>query len=295
MLVSIEIRYAKLCVDIQIGEDASSKLERVREWIRRQPPDVKQYSRGQDPKQNEYARATLITHLPSIGMYFLHIFLLRSYIFLFSTAYLLNLRGSDIPYNPLFHAFLYVGMQTAILFLESFKCNESVQQYLNDLGVERRDYTEIWNFLRKRDWDFSEGKIIITPETSYTISLVISHMRCMVLPSFVEEMIGRKNPTELEGLRRAYLRDGVAFVSTPSASPKGASHSFSFTRLNSWHGWTLSSQTAMTSLSGRLLTVWTSSARSRRITWVKPTNLSLQPVQTPRCLITLPRSELQVW
>ncbi|KAK7436849.1 hypothetical protein VKT23_014481 [Stygiomarasmius scandens] len=175
------------------GEDASSKLERVREWIRRQPPDVAQYSRGQDPKANQYARATLITHLPSI-------------------AYLLNLRGSDIPYNPLFHAFLYVGMQTAILFLESFKCNESVQQYLNDLGVERRDYTEIWNFLRKRDWDFSEGKIIITPETSYTISLVISHMRCMVLPSFVEEMIGRKNPTELEGMRRAYLRDGVAFT-----------------------------------------------------------------------------------
>ncbi|THU90873.1 Creatinase/aminopeptidase [Dendrothele bispora CBS 962.96] len=175
------------------GESADSKLERLRDWIRSQPPDVGQFSRGQEPKPSQIARATLITHLPSI-------------------AYLLNLRGSDIPYNPLFHAFLYVGLQKTVLFLESFKSNDQVTEYLSSLGIERRDYTEIWNFLRKRDWDFSEGKIIITPDTSYTISLVISHMRCMVLQSFVEEMMGRKNKTELDGLRRAYLRDGVAFT-----------------------------------------------------------------------------------
>ncbi|THU94365.1 hypothetical protein K435DRAFT_860642 [Dendrothele bispora CBS 962.96] len=102
---------------VKAGKSTDSKLERLRDWIRSQPPD----SRGQEPKTNQIARAT---HLPSIE----------------SLAYLLNLRGSNIPYNPLFHAFLYFGLHKTILFLEFLKSNDQVSEYLASLGIERRDY-----------------------------------------------------------------------------------------------------------------------------------------------------------
>ena len=147
--------------------------------------------------------------------------------YLLSKAYLLNLRGSDIPHNPLFHAFLYVGLDNATIFLDASKVNEDTSYYLKSLGVERREYTDLWTFLRRREW--GEGKVrvlvnpwllistvslqvLISPQTSYAISLMLTHYRYTVAPSWVENTMAVKNETELEGLRQAYLRDGVSFV-----------------------------------------------------------------------------------
>jgi Xaa-Pro aminopeptidase len=55
-------------------------------------------------------------------------------------------------------------------------------------------------------------QIIITPQTSYTVAMVLTHYRCTVLPNFVEQMLSIKNDTEIEGLKRAYIRDGASFV-----------------------------------------------------------------------------------
>ena len=55
-------------------------------------------------------------------------------------------------------------------------------------------------------------QIIITPQTSYAISLMLTSYRYTVLPSIIEEWKAVKNEVELEGLKAAYLRDGVAYV-----------------------------------------------------------------------------------
>jgi Xaa-Pro aminopeptidase len=78
------------------------------------------------------------------------------------------------------------------------------------MGVERKDYTELWPFLRRRPW--GEGKLLISPETSYAISLMLTNFRYTIIPSFVEQMMAVKNEVEIDGMRRAYLRDGVSFV-----------------------------------------------------------------------------------
>ena len=76
---------------------------------------------------------------------------------LLETAYILNLRGSDIPYNPLFHAYLFVGLEFAVLFVENSKIQEDVGEYLKENGVQFRSYTDLWPFLRRREW--GEGKV----------------------------------------------------------------------------------------------------------------------------------------
>ncbi len=125
-------------------------------------------------------------------------------------AYLLNLRGDDIPFNPVFHSYLFISAEKAILFIELKKVEDSVGEYLHSIGVERREYNDIWTFLRRKEW--GEGKVIISAQTSYAISLMLTSFRYTVLPSFVEEMKAVKNEVELSGMKAAYLRDGVAYV-----------------------------------------------------------------------------------
>ncbi|KAF9478360.1 Creatinase/aminopeptidase [Pholiota conissans] len=172
------------------GRDARYKLGKIKEWIRAQPPSVPSYSRS-EPTPSQKHNATLVTSLACI-------------------AYTLNLRGSDIPYNPLFHAYLLVGLDNSYLFVESAKLHPDVIAYLNSIDVQQRPYLDLWPFLRRREW--GEGKVLIAPQTSYAISLMLTHMRYTIAPSFIEEMMSVKNETEIEGLRRAYLRDGVSYV-----------------------------------------------------------------------------------
>jgi Xaa-Pro aminopeptidase len=78
-----------------------------------------------------------------------------------NSAYVLNLRGHDIPYNPVFLSYLYIGLDRAVLFVEQEKIEPSVREYLQDLRVELKDYLGIWSFLRNREW--GRGKVRTTP------------------------------------------------------------------------------------------------------------------------------------
>ncbi|PCH35935.1 Creatinase/aminopeptidase [Wolfiporia cocos MD-104 SS10] len=159
------------------GREASAKLAALRAWIKEQAPSEQ--------------TATLISSLPNI-------------------AYLLNLRGDDIPFNPVFHSYLFVGLNNIVLFVEPEKVTQELDEYLHSISVERLPYNEVWSYLRRKPW--GEGKVIITPQTSYAISLILTSFRYTVLPSPVDDMKAIKNEVELEGLRIAYRRDGAAYV-----------------------------------------------------------------------------------
>ncbi|KAI0646026.1 Creatinase/aminopeptidase [Trametes meyenii] len=172
------------------GWGSNEKLAKLREWIRKQRPAVPSYSKA-EPKPSQIQVATLISNLSCI-------------------AWLLNLRGDDIPFNPVFHSYLFVGLDSATLFIELAKITPEVDTYLQSIGVAVRDYNDIWTFLRRKEW--GEGNVIISPQTSYAICLMLTSFRYTVLPSHIEEMKAVKNETELHGLKNAYVRDGAAFV-----------------------------------------------------------------------------------
>ncbi|KAL0574113.1 hypothetical protein V5O48_007846 [Marasmius crinis-equi] len=166
------------------GEGTNSKLQRLRDWMKEKAEEGETLS--EDPA------GALISSLPEV-------------------AWLLNLRGSDIPFNPLFHAYLFVGMENAIVFLDSVKVTTRVGEYLQDLSIERRDYGQVWAFLASREWS-GGGKVVITPQTSVAVARALGQARYVVLPAQVEVMKAIKNDTEIEGLKQAYLRDGVCFT-----------------------------------------------------------------------------------
>ena len=79
------------------------------------------------------------------------------------TAWLLNLRGDDIPFNPVFHSYLFVSLSQAVLFIEPAKVSPAVDEYLHSVGVERQEYNEVWSFLRLKPW--GEGKVCLLSHT----------------------------------------------------------------------------------------------------------------------------------
>ncbi|KAI0066177.1 Creatinase/aminopeptidase [Artomyces pyxidatus] len=172
------------------GMDAGKKLAHVRAWIQNQAPSLPSFSKSA-PTPAQMHVGTLVSSLTSI-------------------AYVLNLRGDDVPYNPVFLSYLYIGLDRAVLFIENAKVEEPVREYLRKLNVELREYNDIWSFLRRREW--GEGKVLIAPQTSYAISLMLTHFRYTVAPPIIDEMKGVKNEVEIQGLKRAYLRDGASFV-----------------------------------------------------------------------------------
>ncbi|MFJ4256600.1 aminopeptidase P family protein [Pseudomonas monteilii] len=57
-------------------------------------------------------------------------------------AWLFNLRGSDVSYNPVFLAFALINQQQAILFVGQDKMDAHLRQVLAVDGIEVRDYSE---------------------------------------------------------------------------------------------------------------------------------------------------------
>ena len=62
-------------------------------------------------------------------------------------AWLFNLRGSDVSYNPVFLAFALINQQQAILFVGQDKVDEHLRQVLAVDGIEVRNYNEAGNAL----------------------------------------------------------------------------------------------------------------------------------------------------
>lgn len=57
-------------------------------------------------------------------------------------AWLCNLRGTDVPYNPVFFAYAIVTMQDATLFVDAAKLDDSVYKHLGN-AVKVRPYEHI--------------------------------------------------------------------------------------------------------------------------------------------------------
>ncbi|KZV95222.1 Creatinase/aminopeptidase [Exidia glandulosa HHB12029] len=131
-----------------------------------------------------------------------------------SVAWLLNLRGNDVPYNPVFLSYLFVSRSNtpkrSILFTGLMKINAEVRAHLDLLGIDVKEYNDVWTWLRKREW--GDGKVLITSQTPYAISCMLTSLRYIVAPAWYDDARAIKNEVEIAGFERAYLRDGAAFV-----------------------------------------------------------------------------------
>lgn len=124
-------------------------------------------------------------------------------------AWLLNVRGEDIDYNPFVISYLLVGEDYVKWFvlkgeIEDPDTSATFDSLLSQ-GIELLPYEDAALALSE-----FEGTLLVDSGTlNYHLSSLLS-CRTVSEPSPVNLRKAVKNPVELEGMRRAHIVDGVA-------------------------------------------------------------------------------------
>lgn len=124
-------------------------------------------------------------------------------------AWLLNLRGSDVSYNPVFVSFALVSKEQAILFVGLDKLDQHLRHVLAADGIEVRDYAEIAHALGA----IAAGSRVLIDPARVTCGL-LGHLDPQVSlleginPTTLSK--SRKGEPELQHIRRVMEQDGAA-------------------------------------------------------------------------------------
>ncbi|RZC55446.1 hypothetical protein C5167_014295 [Papaver somniferum] len=155
-------------------------------------------------------------------------------------AWLLNLRGNDIPHSPVMYAYLIVEIDGAKLFVDNSKVTPDVLAHLKSSGVELRPYDSILSEIESLA---NQGRQLWM-DTSRVNAAIVSTFRfgknrasadigykgkvkagrhdksdgdagrpaglCKVSPITLAKAV--KNYAELQGMRNSHLRDAAALT-----------------------------------------------------------------------------------
>lgn len=126
-------------------------------------------------------------------------------------AWLFNIRGKDVTYNPVATAYALVDDTEAVIYISPEKLSEEVRSYFASQQVLVKDYQQIYKDLGSISKDkrvLLDGSKInqslfeaITPECA-----VINRMSSVTMLKSI------KNEKEISGMRQAMIKDGVALT-----------------------------------------------------------------------------------
>lgn len=122
-------------------------------------------------------------------------------------AWLFNMRGSDIEYNPVNYAYAIVSKDGATLFMDKRKLDEKGKKILEENGVNLMPYQDVYGVVEQ-----ISGKVLIDKEkTNYALfSRIADAKETGIFPSTVRKAI--KNAVEIRNMKKAHVEDGVAMV-----------------------------------------------------------------------------------
>lgn len=122
-------------------------------------------------------------------------------------AWLFNIRGNDIEYNPVNYAYALVGFDKVVLFIDEKKLDKNILKMLSQNSVRVLDYDMVYSYLEP-----IEGKILIDKsKTNYALYACIQHAKeADVFPTTSQKAI--KNAVEIKHMKQAHVWDGVAMV-----------------------------------------------------------------------------------
>ncbi|KAM9376427.1 xaa-Pro aminopeptidase 2 [Pholidichthys leucotaenia] len=135
------------------------------------------------------------------------------------TAWLFNMRGNDIPYNPFFYSYTLLTMDEIWLFVHTERLTEDLKVYLNTscdglLCVQLKDYGTVLDDLKKYVAKPGVKVWVGTEYTNYAVYEIITPQDKLLTSSYSPVLTTKavKDDTEQQVLRDAHVRDAVAVI-----------------------------------------------------------------------------------
>ena len=126
-------------------------------------------------------------------------------------AWLFNLRGGDVPYNPVFMAYALLTPQETVLYAAPAAFSADLTAALDKDGITLRPYGQVYEDLAA----LPHGSRVLLDEDAVNVAL------CRALPQGVATVAltnpttlckAQKTPAEQENMRLAHIYDGVALT-----------------------------------------------------------------------------------
>ncbi len=123
-------------------------------------------------------------------------------------AWTLNIRGGDVLHTPVVMSYLTVAMDGAVWYVDESKIGEAVRAALDDAGVTTAPYERCAKALSA----VPAGTRVMIDPAKLTAKLSAALAKATLIPheNPAMRMKAIKNETELDNLRRAHVKDGVA-------------------------------------------------------------------------------------
>lgn len=123
-------------------------------------------------------------------------------------AWLYNIRGNDIPFNPLVISYAIVTLQDAFLFVHLDCVKQSDLSYFTEQKISLEPYDRVQHALQNLS-----GNVWVDPATtSWWVELQLDQAFLILQTSPIVMMKAIKNPTELKGMREAHRIDAIAEI-----------------------------------------------------------------------------------
>ncbi len=131
-------------------------------------------------------------------------------------AWLFNLRGDDVEYNPVFYSYAVVTPKEVFLYVDSSKLDASVSEHLQSNHVQVKSYESFFGEveqLSKQGGGEHSGKFLMTSSGSWALQRALggeSKVEEVKSPIAVAKAV--KNEVELKGMKDCHVRDGAALI-----------------------------------------------------------------------------------
>jgi Xaa-Pro aminopeptidase len=124
-------------------------------------------------------------------------------------AWTFNIRGKDVPFNPVVIAYAVVSQDEALLFVDKTKISPELHSYLNAEGVRVEEYSAINNHLDELP---TETTILI--DASICSHALYKAVSCKITDSssIPKQLKAIKNDTEIAHVRNVMAKDGAALA-----------------------------------------------------------------------------------
>lgn len=124
-------------------------------------------------------------------------------------AWLFNIRGNDVDYNPVTTAYASVSFDKSVIYISSDKIDDNLKAYFKSNDVLVKDYLDIYKDLPNISTD---TKVLIDGNKLNQSLFECIKTEVVNTLSPVTALKSIKNNVEIEGVRNAMIKDGVALT-----------------------------------------------------------------------------------